>query len=71
MPGPLLSTHHQQHPQQLTPYYQFGDPTASSFRCFNNGVAGANNPDAARSCYRCALYGLCRSGKHHHDGICV
>lgn len=26
-----------------TLYYIFGDPTATSFRCFTNGVAGANN----------------------------
>jgi len=30
-------------PNNTTLHYQFGDASASSFRCFNNGVAGAGN----------------------------
>ena len=30
-------------PNTTTLYYQFGDGSASSFRCFNNGVAGPGN----------------------------
>lgn len=30
-------------PNTTTLYYQFGDPNAASFRCFNNGVAGPTN----------------------------
>lgn len=30
-------------PSSTTLYYIFGDGTANSFRCFTNGVAGANN----------------------------
>ena len=30
-------------PNTTTLYYQFGDNSAGGFRCFNNGVAGANN----------------------------
>ena len=30
-------------PSSTTLFYQFGDASANSFRCFNNGVAGAGN----------------------------
>lgn len=49
-------------PNTTTLYYQFGDPSASSFRCFNNGVAGAGNwmlrgPVTDVTCTGCAPVG--------------
>lgn len=49
-------------PNNTTLYYQFGDAGASSFRCFNNGVAGANNwmlrgPVTDVPCIGCAPMG--------------
>lgn len=50
-------------PNTTTLYYQFGDAGATSFRCFNNGVAGADNfmlrgPVADVLCTGCAPVGV-------------
>lgn len=49
-------------PNTTTLYYQFGDGSASSFRCFNNGAAGATNwllrgPVTDVPCIGCAPVG--------------
>ncbi len=74
-------------PNNTTLHYQFGDPGAASFRCFNNGVAGAGNfmlrgPVTDVTCTGCAPSGVPSMStfvydptlgniKAYHDGVLV
>ncbi|MFK7783768.1 MAG: PKD domain-containing protein [Crocinitomicaceae bacterium] len=74
-------------PNSTTLFYQFGDGSAGGFRCFNNGVAGANNfmlrgPVTDVTCTGCAPVGqpsmttfvydnALGNIKAYHDGVLV
>ncbi|NVK66253.1 MAG: PKD domain-containing protein [Flavobacteriales bacterium] len=72
-------------PSSSTLFYQFGDPSAGSFRCFTNGVAGSGNfmlrgPVTDVTCTGCAPIGapsmtvfvydsVAGDIKAYHDGV--